>query len=71
MPPVSASRLAKLVRGTTKADAEQILGRPAEVLRPAVFGSEAWRYRTPLRFGWVDVFFDERGRVMEYNYEKF
>ena len=71
LPPVSASKLARLTKDTTQAEAERILGRPVEVLKPSVFGQEAWRYQTALRFGWVDVFFDEHGHVMDYNYERF
>jgi hypothetical protein len=69
LPPVAHSKLAPLTKDTTRYEVELILGKPASVI-PAVFGDEAWRYETKLRFGWVDVFF-ENGKVIEYNYERF
>ena len=71
LPPVPHSKLARLAPGTTRNEAEKILGRPVAVLRPAAIGAEAWRYQVSLRFGWVDVFFDEDGRLIEHNYERF
>ena len=71
LPPVSPSKLAWLSAGTSRGDVERILGPPTDVLKASVLGAEAWRYHVPLRFGWVDVFFDEQGRVLEHNYERF
>jgi len=71
LPPVSGAKLAQVSKGTPQIDVARTLGRPDEVLKPSVFGEEAWRYQTRLRFGWVDIFFDKEGRVIEYNYERF
>jgi outer membrane protein assembly factor BamE (lipoprotein component of BamABCDE complex) len=71
LPAVATSKLARVTPGTTRADAERILGRPVQILIPSAFGAETWRYEVSLRFGWVDVFFDDQGRVIEHNYERF
>ena len=71
LPPVAASKLSQLTPGTTQVDAKRILGRPVQVLSPSAAGAETWRYQVSLRFGWVDVFFDGQGRVIDHNYERF
>ena len=71
LPPVAHSKLVRLTPGTPRTEVERILGRPAEVLIPSAFGAEAWRYQVSLRFGWVDIFLDDQGRVIGHNYETF
>lgn len=71
LPPIAASKLERLTQDTTQVEVERILGRPAQVFKPSGFNQESWRYQTPLRFGWVDVYFDEHGNFREYNYERF
>jgi hypothetical protein len=71
LPPVSKSEISRVTAGTPAAQVERTLGRPAVVLEQALFGSEAWRYQVPLRFGWVDVFFDDERRVIHHNFEMF
>ena len=71
LPPVSHSKLSRLSQGATLAEAKQLLGTPVAVITPSAFGAQTWRYQVPLRFGWVDLFFDERGQLIEHNYERF
>lgn len=71
LPPVPEARLSQISRGLPQANVERILGRPVERQNWSIHGGEMWRYNTPLRFGWVDVFFDKDGDVVEYNYERF
>ena len=71
IPPVPYSKLDRLAAGIARSDTERLLGKPRAVLSPSAFGAVTWRYSVPFRFGWVDVFFDERGRVLSHNCERF
>ena len=71
LPPVRESRLRELVEGrTTRVEATRLFGTPTSISRSAT-GRQHWHYSVALRFGYLDMIFDESSRLVNYNYERF
>ena len=65
--PVPTDRLARLQKGLTKAEVEDILGKPSKV-----HSSGHWTYTRPLVFGFVNIHWQSDGTYGgDYNYERF
>ncbi|MDB6026855.1 MAG: hypothetical protein JWM68_3078 [Verrucomicrobiales bacterium] len=70
LPPASERKLAFLIRGTTSTqEVEDIFGKPQRVRGDGT--RQAWRYSPRFCMGYLDVFFDASGRLVDYNYERF
>lgn len=63
-PAVSRSRLAQIRMGMTKSEVREVLGEPSEN-----GNLHQWEFSSPLNFGWVEISFDDQGRVTEINDE--
>lgn len=67
MPPVPESKLTFLSKGSTTNEVLAIFGTP----RHRSKSGRHWRYQPRLRMGYFDLHFDERGRLIDYNFERF
>ena len=63
-PIIPPESLARVERGMSKEEVVALLGQPSEETNET-----EWKYFRKYRIGWVEVFFDVDGRVVEVNTE--